>query len=116
MDTSAYEKWSKTEHATVYDRWAHYSRTYKGFVIKIKRDFGNTGQHMHLIDGMPCAWGYVVTDEKEFINVMPAATWFQTVKDAIRAIDILIECGGKPVAPYDAGIDSDLFWQKYRNQ
>lgn len=60
--------------------------SYRGFTIKEKGDFGNGG---HFIRGHHVSHGYVVTDGG-IINVMPAATWFLTVDDAMKAIDDLI--------------------------
>ncbi len=62
-----------------------YTVDYRGCTIRVKGDFGD---NPFLIDGMPCAWGYVVT--RGHCNVMPGATWFQTVKDAKRGIDALV--------------------------
>lgn len=59
---------------------------YRGFTIKEKGDFGS---HGHFIRGHHVKHGYVVTDGG-IINVMPAATWFLTVDDAMKAIDDLI--------------------------
>lgn len=58
---------------------------YRGFTIRLKGDFGDS---FFLIDGMPCAWGYVAV--RNGCNAMPGATWFQTVKEAKRGIDALI--------------------------
>lgn len=102
--------------ATVYDRFEKHSLAYRGFTIKVKRDIGSTGQSFHLIDGMPCAWGYVVCCASGFLNVMPGATWFQTVKAAKEAVDILIECGGLPVEPWDENVDGAEFWRKMRGR
>lgn len=63
-----------------------HSIEFKGFTIKLKRDFGS---QWFLIDGMPCMWGYVVTQNG--MNVMPGATWFQTVKDAKQGIEALLQ-------------------------
>jgi hypothetical protein len=60
--------------------------SYRGFTIKEKGDFGS---HGHYIRGHHVKHGYVVTDGG-IINVMPAATWFLTVDDAMKAIDDLI--------------------------
>jgi hypothetical protein len=69
---------------------------HRGFEIRVKRDFGN---QFHLIDGMPCMWGYVVV--KDGCNAMPGATWFQTVKAAKRGIDALFDVGGANAASDD---------------
>jgi hypothetical protein len=60
--------------------------SYRGYAIKPKQDFGS---HGHLIDGFFVKEGYIVCDE--VCAIMPGATWFQTVDDAMRAIDDLIE-------------------------
>lgn len=65
---------------------ARYTLTYRGYEIRLKRDFGGK---FHLIDGMPALWGYVLC--KGSVNACPGAGWFQTVKDAKRAADILEE-------------------------
>lgn len=70
--------------------------TYRGFTIKEKGDFG-TGSG-HFIRGMYVRHGYVVTDGK-IINVMPAATWFLTVDDAMKAIDDLITASNMRRSP-----------------
>jgi hypothetical protein len=57
---------------------------YRGYLIETKRDLGKDG---FLISGHRVKHGYVVTDG---VNVMPAATWFLTVFDAMTAIDDLI--------------------------
>ena len=44
--------------------------------------------------------GFVVTDG--CCNIMPGATWFRTVSEAIEALDILCS----------VNFDADLFWQK----
>lgn len=80
---------------------ASYKRDYRGYEIRVKRDFGS---QFHLIDGMPCMWGYVVV--KDGCNAMPGATWFQTVKEAKRAIDVLIE--------HPEG--GDAFWKALRGE
>jgi hypothetical protein len=53
--------------------------------IKPKRDFTDKG---FWIDGKWVRSGFVVTDAGGMTNVMPAATWFRTVADAMRAIQI----------------------------
>ena len=78
---------------------------YRDFAIVVKQDFGG---RPHLIDGMPCMWGYVVTagptQSYPGSNAMPGATWFQTVKDAKKAIDVFIEVEG----------NAEKFWNKMR--
>lgn len=76
-----------------------YQVDHRGHSIIVKQDFGDS---WHLIDGMPCAWGYVVV--KDGCNAMPAAIWFQTVRDAKAAIDILIQAEG----------DAQKFWVLWR--
>lgn len=61
---------------------------YRGYHIVLKRDFG---RHFHLVDGMPCRWGFIVT--KGGANALPGAVWCQTVKEAKQCIDCLIETG-----------------------
>lgn len=73
--------------------------TYRDHQIVVKQDFGS---QFFLIDGMPCMWGYVVV-VKDVGNVMPGATWFQTVHAAMDAIDVLC-----------ASADSDAFWRNLR--
>lgn len=73
-----------------------------GHRIVVKKDFG-TSPGFHLIDGLPCAWGYIVT--KDGCNVIPGATWFQTVEDAKFAIEVLTLT--------DGGKNSDLFHQAF---
>jgi len=63
--------------------------TYKNYIIKPKRDFGQNG---YLIDGKMVKKGWVVTNHRN-INVMPGATWFQTIEQSELAIDVLIEYG-----------------------
>lgn len=64
---------------------------YNAYIIEPKRDFGNMP---YWIDGFPVTQGYVVV--KDGCNVMPGATWFQTVRDAKRACDILDRVGDTP--------------------
>lgn len=54
--------------------------------IKPKRDFTAKG---FWIDGAWVRQGFVVTDESGTTNVMPAATWFRTIADAMRGIEVL---------------------------
>jgi hypothetical protein len=70
------------------------------FRIKPKRDFGNK---KFLINGRYVNSGFVVTDG--VCNVMPAATWFETIQQALFAIDCLLA----------AGSDSALFWKLIHN-
>ena len=73
---------------------------YKDYIIKPKRDFGTSG---FLINGKRVREGFVVVD-KFNINVMPGATWFQTVKEAEKGIDILFKYGEKD------------FWKGYKKE
>lgn len=68
---------------------------FQGFTILPKRDFGTVGFN---IMGEKVRDGFVVT--KNGCNVMPGATWFQTVVAAKRAILNWI----------DAGENSDIWW------
>lgn len=77
---------------------------YRGYYIKVKQDFGRDGSGFHLIDGLPCAWGYIVTDG--FCDVSPGAAWYATVADAKVAIDILVHVGGEK--------NSSRFWNIMR--
>lgn len=56
--------------------------TYRGYTIVEKRDFGKDG---FLIRGFRVKHGYVVTNG--VANIMPAAAWFLTVDEALRAVD-----------------------------
>lgn len=80
---------------------------YRDYTIVVKLDFP---QPFVLIDGMPCLSGYVVGN-KNAGNIMPGATWFQTVKDAKQAIDVLIETG---VRENGGSADSNRFWTRLR--
>lgn len=66
--------------------------------IKPKRDFGRYG--FHLINGEKVSKGFVVTDGG-IVNVMPGATWFRSIPDALRAIQVLEDVKG----------DGKLFWE-----
>ena len=79
--------------------FSRFALNYRDHYIMVKRDFGGG---FHMIDGMPCAFGYVVT--RGGCNVIPGAGWFQTVADAEIGIDCLIE----------AGDDAARFHQLYR--
>lgn len=67
-----------------------------------KRDFG-PGPGF-LIKGQFVKRGFVVTDGH--CNVMPGATWFQSIAESFRAIAILDASGG----------DSETFWSMMRRQ
>lgn len=69
---------------------------YRGFHIVPKLDFGTQG---FLIKGKWVKSGFVVTDGS--CNIMPGATWFQTVLEAKRGIDIFISVKG----------NADRFWE-----
>jgi hypothetical protein len=71
------------------------AKRYRTLFIVPKRDFG-TG---FLIKGKMVKKGWVVTDGT--CNIMPGATWFQTVPQAKHAIDTLIAVQG----------DADMFWE-----
>lgn len=71
---------------------------YRGYRIQPKLDFGPVG---YLVNGKYVKKGYVVTDG--VCNVMPGATWFQTVSEARKAVDILIAVGGENA--------SELMWE-----
>ena len=70
-----------------------------GYTVEPKRDFGN---QPHLIDGKWVSEGFVVT--KGGVNVMPGATWFRTVEDALDGIAAYIVVDG----------DGDKFWALMR--
>lgn len=74
--------------------------TARKYRIQPKRDFGSSKGF--LINGQWVKSGFVVTDG--FCNVMPGATWFQTVADAFRAI-VIWELAGKC---------ADEFWRLWR--
>jgi hypothetical protein len=80
------------------DGWkSNYTLNYRDHMILVKQDFGSS---FHLIDGMPTNIGYVVV--KDGVNVMPGAVWFQTVKQARRAVDLLILTEGNVELFYKA--------------
>ena len=64
---------------------------YKGYTIEPKRDFGKRG---FLINGKEVKKGYVVVG-KHGTNAMPSATWFQTIKEAKKGINVLEKYGKK---------------------
>jgi hypothetical protein len=70
---------------------------YNDYTIEAKKDLGNTP---HMISGFGVMEGYVVV--KDHCNIMPGATWFQSVVDARRACDVLDRVGEKG------------FWQELR--
>ena len=71
------------------------------FRIEPKRDFGRGKGY--LINGKWVKSGFIVT--RGGCNIMPGATWFQTVSDAMRAISV-----------YIAADTSDQFWQMLREK
>lgn len=51
--------------------------------------------------------GFVVCDATcPIINVMPSATWFRTIADAMRGIELLEQSRGDP----------DVFWNLVRQE
>jgi hypothetical protein len=56
--------------------------TYKGFEIKPKLDWTHAADQR----------GFVVV--KDWCNVMPAACWFETVKEARHGINVLLKVKG----------------------
>jgi len=84
---------------------------YRGHQIKPKLDFDN---QPFVINGMAVDSGWVVI--KHGANVMPAATWFTTIDEAVEAIDILIDLGGtlKPDMTRVGNLDTDEFWNRMR--
>lgn len=74
---------------------------YRGCRIEPKLDFGTRG---FLTKGKWVKKGWVVI--KNHCNVMPGACWFQTVKEAKRGIDVLIEVGDKNPAAFWAAMRS----------
>ncbi|QIG70736.1 hypothetical protein EVB91_185 [Rhizobium phage RHph_I1_18] len=75
---------------------------YERYRIKPKRDFSGKG---YLLNGQWIRRGFVVTNGG-MINVMPGATWFLTIADAMDALRILIEVNHNP----------ELFWQRIRER
>jgi hypothetical protein len=69
------------------------------FKIVIKRDFGSGPGY--LINGKWVKSGFVVT--RGGCNIMPGATWFQTVEAAMKGI-----------AAYISSETSDEFWARVR--
>lgn len=69
---------------------------YLSFTIKPKLDFGS---QPFLIDGKMVSKGWVVTDG--FCNVLPGATWSQTIAGAKKLITAHIESRG----------NADRFWK-----
>lgn len=48
----------------------------------------------YYIDGSFVKFGYNVCTADGFINVMPGATWFRSIEDARKGVDVLLEVGG----------------------
>lgn len=71
------------------------------YKIVIKRDFGPYG-YWNPKTRQNEKKGFVVTDG--FCNIMPGATWFRTVEEAMGAIRIFDEVGG----------DAAAFWQRIK--
>lgn len=74
-----------------------------------KRDFGGGNGYWMAGAGnsgtLNYGWvkrGFVVTDGR--CNIMPGATWFRSVADAMRGLRIYIETNG----------DADAFWDRVR--
>jgi hypothetical protein len=65
------------------------SYKYRGHTIEGKRDFGT---HGYLSNGKVIRKGWVVV--KDFCNIMPGGTWFFSLSEARRAIDVLIRVKG----------------------
>lgn len=87
-----------------------YTRPDTRYRIVPKRDFGSgNGFRLPITDEngvTKYGWvksGWIVTDG--FCNVMPAATWFRTIPDAIRALGIWLDCK-----------TSDEFWERVRDR
>lgn len=106
------------------ERTGYYARDYavhyRGYTIKTIEHPDRSG---HLIDGHMVHHGYVVCDASRFCNVMPGATWFQTVQEAKDAIDDLIATNHEQGRPGDLGdarteayptFKSDPFWGRVR--
>ena len=70
------------------------------YQIEPKKDFGKRGV---LINGKFVTSGFVVTDAIR-CNVMPGATWFQTIGEALRGIAALEASAG----------DASVFWENMR--
>jgi hypothetical protein len=87
--------------------WQDAHIDYRGYCIRLKDDFGPEPTY---VDGMPCLSGFIVTYGEGHphagANAMPAATWFQTVKAAKHATDVLIDVGGQE--------NADEFWSMLR--
>lgn len=72
------------------------------YKIKVKRDFPcSYGKKGFLINGKWVDTGFVVTDG--ICNIMPGATWFLSIKEAMSALHIY--CGVQG--------NSQEFWKEY---
>lgn len=69
---------------------------YRGYIIEPKKDFGPGG---YLSEGRIIRSGFIAV--KDDCNAMPGATWFETVEEAMDAIDTLILVDG----------NADKFWE-----
>ncbi len=72
--------------------------TYRNFRIYRKLDFG---AHGHIINGEVVRTGYIISDSDGICNVMPGATWAQTLEQAVQMIDHYILADG----------NADVFWR-----
>jgi len=72
----------------------------KKYRIVPKRDFG-LGKGF-LINGQWIKHGFIVTDG--VCNIMPGATWFRTIEDAMEALFIYCGCHG----------DTKQFWRHHQ--
>jgi hypothetical protein len=68
----------------------NFSTEYRGYQIKLKRDFGN---QPFLVEGHMLSHGYVVI--KDGALATPGAVWHYTVADAKLAIDDMIAAGDR---------------------
>jgi hypothetical protein len=59
---------------------------YSNYIIKPKLDFPPGG---FLVNGAHITSGFVVTDEHGHTNVMPGATWFESIEEARIGCDAL---------------------------
>lgn len=96
----------------------NYAVSYRGYTIKRVSHFEG-----YLIDGHKVNDGYVVCDARACTNLMPGATWFQTVQDAKDGIDDLIATNEEQHRPGDLGdkqthdypfFASEPFWARVR--
>lgn len=77
----------------------------KKYRIEPKRDFPRSyGTHGFYDKGKWINKGFVVTDG--CCNIMPGATWFRTVEDAIRGLRIYLEVDGV----------ASEFWRRIREE